>query len=167
MKKVKLIISILFMITTSASLGLGTYFTISYFRRSENKKFEAAYIYDTTFSTSVNVDLGLITANESKDLNIPVISLMDRKVNVEISIRGDENELNKYLDVTFDDQKKMGTVSDYINQNIKYSFTLDGEESRDVHIYYSLNKDDAIGDTNFVVFIQAVDYAPLSIEVEQ
>ena len=167
MKKAKLIIAILFMITTSLSLGLGTYFTISYFRRSDNKKFEAAYIYDTTFSTSVNVDLGLITADESKDLSIPVVSLMDRKVNVEISIRGDENELNKYLDVTFDDQKKKGTVNDYINQDIKYSFTLDSEESRDVHIYYSLNKDDAVGDTNFAIFIQAVDYAPLNIEIEK
>ena len=166
MKKVKLIISILFMITTSTSLGHGTYFIISYYRRSDNKKFEAAYIYDTTFSTSVNVDLGLITANEPKDLSIPVISLMDRKVKVEISLRGDENELNKYLDVTFDDQKKKGTVSDYINQDIKYSFVLDSEESRDVHIYYSLNKDDAVGDTNFAVFIKAVDYAPLNIEIE-
>ena len=167
MRKVSIIISILFIISTSLTLGFGTYFLITYFRRSENKKFEAAYIYDTTFSTSVNVDLGLLEAGKTKDMSIPIVSLVNYKVDVEISIRGDENDFNYYINVSFDDQNEKKTVSEYINGNLKYTFRLAQEESRDVHVYYSLTKEDAVGDTNFSVFIKAQDVSRAIIETEK
>lgn len=166
MKKAKIIVSILFLISTALSLGFSTYFFVTYFRRNENKQFEAAYIYNTSYETSVDVDLGLLIPGESKDMSIPVVSLMNSEVIVEMSIRGEENSFNDYVNVSFEDTKEWKPVSQYINENIKYKFTLAKEESRNVHIYYSLNKEDVKGETNIVVFIKARNVAPLEVETE-
>ena len=160
MRKSGLIISILFTVFASAILGLSTYFVITYARREDNHRFEAAYIYDTDFTSAVNVDLEMVWPGDKADFLIPVVSTIYHGITVKISFRGDKTPIYDYLLIGFDEQENMNSLSSYIDNNIAYEFTLGCKEEKDVTMHYSLSKD-YIGvaeqDVYFSIFITAID----------
>lgn len=160
MKKSSLIVPALFTVFASAALGLGTYFIITYARREQNHRFEAAYIYNTDFASSVNMDLEMVGPGDKADATIPVISTIYHRVTVKMSFQGEKTDIYDYLLVSFDEQENMMSLSSFIDNNITYEFTLGAKQEKNVVMYYALSKEYSgaiVKDVYFSIFIRATD----------
>lgn len=160
MNKVKIFLSILFAIAMSTAIGLGAYFTIIFVNKERNHKFESAYIYDETYSRSINAELESINAGESATFLIPLISKLDRTIIVNVSINGTQQEINKYLMISFDDQDTSSSLYSLIENKNEYSLDVKAKETKNVEMHYSLKDDYSLelGDEyNFSINIFASD----------
>lgn len=141
MKKIGILLSLAFSLFASIGLGLGAFFIVTYYNRSDNKRFEAAYIYDSSFNEKVNVELDPINPGESSVFSIPVVSLLNHLVVMNISFTGEKNEINKYLMISFDEQESDISLAKYIDEKTTYTVNLRPKEERGIKMKYSLSED--------------------------
>ena len=160
MNKLGIALSVLFSASVMVTVGFGAYYTTLYFNRAKNKRFEAAYIYDTTFSNSVDVNLGLITPDSPVTQTIPVVSMLNKDIQVVLSFGSNSDETFDYISVSFNGEQEKTLLDDYIRFGKKFSTQFKSKEARSIDITYTLSKEKLIPanhEIDFSIFIKAYD----------
>lgn len=154
-----IVLSVLFLASVTVGMGFGAYFFVLYMNRDENHRFEAAYLYDTTFSKSVDVELGAISPGESVTQSIPVVSKINKNINIVFTFATNSEETFDYIFISFDDQEESASLDEYITTGKKYVVEFKGKESKSVEITYTMLDVDIPmkHSIDFSIFIKAYD----------
>ena len=137
MRKPIAVLSVFFLAAAVTSLGLGSYFTVLYLKRAENHRFEAAYVFDQSFTDVVDINLGCIAPGEEVVQYLPIQNLLKKNVRVEIDITGKETSLDDYLSVQFSTDF-VYTLKEYYEGGHTFVFGLTPYEQLDLKIIYTL-----------------------------
>lgn len=158
-KKVLFTIFMVFIILIGfAGVGTASYFAVLYIQREQNHRFESAYIYDTSFNKSVDVDLGVLIPDEEKEQEFMVKSLIVRDIGVSISFSGEHTNLTNYLCVKYENNQYL--LADLIQNDTFFEFVLSKNEERMVKFTYYFNEDYVYTgkeEVNFSLNIQAYE----------
>lgn len=160
MRKLGIALSVAFLAAATIGVGAGAYYTTLYFNRDKNKRFEAAYLYDTTFSEAVDVDLGVIYPGEPLTQTILVVSLLNKDIMVVFSFGTTSEEKFDYISVTFNYETEPCTLEEYIAYGKQYSTKFKSQEARSIDITYVLKADVDLPPSHsidFSIFIKAYD----------
>lgn len=152
---------VLFTVVGAAIIGFSTYFTVLYFNRETNHRFEAAYIYDLESSQTVDVDLGIIYPGESVEQGIKVISKIEKDTRIKMNFGGQKSVVGDFIEVVCkDDETNAMTLNEAIENNKTYQFQLGSREEKEVvFVYKLLDMKDVPTSTNcdFLINIVATD----------